>query len=605
MVLVNGIKYACERCIRGHRVTTCNHTDQPLMMIKPKGRPSTTCSHCKELRKNKNANPTGSCTCGRQEKKRLAQKAKEEARASGRGKEDSCSCLDGDKCSCHRTRKTVRRTVSSKNKGTTASSVTSGDSPTMPALDSSDLMGKIGKNHGLSSIPSFHSSQSLDRDFSLAQSPPFSPSLHSSNTNNWDTSSIRSSLLSESELNLMDRGPCFSVQTPQEPNTTGGKHTPSLSKARASDYANSADGFSEVNSNGGLEGFGFHNAMGWPQSEAKHGCMDLFADTSDFGNTDYRTLKQHHSIKSPGNYSSEKAKSPESPRASIVNSRSTSFHRDVPKSFVSRPSIDSASSDFSRFSISGHNAKDRSITSVSENQSAHQPYVAARHLPPQAFLSKENVQPGCFNLEDRNSQSVEVLSLTPSFMDIPDNANLYSATSNPFLNPQNGVEPRQRSVSIHRNHRYDQQTGNTTMSQPSLNSTNHGVKNAKLSPSRSLYESSHNVPIVSTDAPIKESPGSENDVLSAPMGLPDKGVTARQMEPTPSFASDFDDILGYNTNDDTHSLLSGPSLNLDVNGNINPDNLSLNRNTQLSPTLYSEPVGDFSFNDLDKLMADL
>ena len=63
MVLINGVKYACERCIRGHRVTTCNHTDQPLMMIKPKGRPSTTCNHCKELRKNKNANPSGMCTC--------------------------------------------------------------------------------------------------------------------------------------------------------------------------------------------------------------------------------------------------------------------------------------------------------------------------------------------------------------------------------------------------------------------------------------------------------------------------------------------------------------------------------------------------------------
>lgn len=70
MVLINGIKYACERCIRGHRVTTCNHTDQPLMMIKPKGRPSTTCDYCKQLRKNKNANPEGVCTCGRLEKKK-------------------------------------------------------------------------------------------------------------------------------------------------------------------------------------------------------------------------------------------------------------------------------------------------------------------------------------------------------------------------------------------------------------------------------------------------------------------------------------------------------------------------------------------------------
>ncbi|ODV96987.1 hypothetical protein PACTADRAFT_39313, partial [Pachysolen tannophilus NRRL Y-2460] len=63
MVLVNGVKYACERCIRGHRVTTCTHTDQPLMMIKPKGRPSTTCEHCKAARKNKNQH--ASCNCGK------------------------------------------------------------------------------------------------------------------------------------------------------------------------------------------------------------------------------------------------------------------------------------------------------------------------------------------------------------------------------------------------------------------------------------------------------------------------------------------------------------------------------------------------------------
>lgn len=84
MVLINGVKYACERCIRGHRVTTCNHSDQPLMMIKPKGRPSTTCDYCKFLRKNKKTIPDESrCTCGRLEKKRLQKEAEEEARRKG------------------------------------------------------------------------------------------------------------------------------------------------------------------------------------------------------------------------------------------------------------------------------------------------------------------------------------------------------------------------------------------------------------------------------------------------------------------------------------------------------------------------------------------
>lgn len=66
MVLINGVKYACERCIRGHRVTTCTHTDQPLTMIKPKGRPASQCQHCRDQRKNKNLHV--SCTCGKKGK---------------------------------------------------------------------------------------------------------------------------------------------------------------------------------------------------------------------------------------------------------------------------------------------------------------------------------------------------------------------------------------------------------------------------------------------------------------------------------------------------------------------------------------------------------
>jgi hypothetical protein len=62
MVYIDGIKYACERCIRGHRVTTCKHTDQPLTMIKPKGRPATQCAHCREHRKLKSLHVR--CICG-------------------------------------------------------------------------------------------------------------------------------------------------------------------------------------------------------------------------------------------------------------------------------------------------------------------------------------------------------------------------------------------------------------------------------------------------------------------------------------------------------------------------------------------------------------
>ncbi|CEP63966.1 copper fist DNA-binding domain-containing protein LALA0_S09e06546g [Lachancea lanzarotensis] len=599
MVLVNGIKYACERCIRGHRVTTCNHTDQPLMMIKPKGRPSTTCSHCKELRRNKNANPSGSCTCGRQEKKRLAQKAREEARSNGgkNGKDtSSCDCMETDKCSCHRTRKTHRRIMassssSSKTKcgaGPSSVSITSGDSPTMSSVDGPELMGRVGKNQGLGSIPSFHSSQSLDRDFSLAQSPPFSPSLYGSSANNWETSSITSSLLSESRLNLQDRGYAASVPIPEEQSLDSEKNTLEDGETRKEDSTAFIDESSEVHNlhGSGLESFGFQHRGGWAQCDTKHSSMDLFADTSEFGNTNYRTLKQHHHTKLPGHghFSSDKAWIPESPHSTTVNSRSTSILRDVPKSFTSRPSIDSANSDFSRFTISGNGTKERSITSGSENK---QPYITARQLQSQSVLYNDTVNPTSFNIEDENSQSVEVLSLTPSFMDIPDNSNLYSATSNPFLNSLGGAEIRQRSVSIHKNHRYDQfsKEQTNTKSNSSLSVADENTKNDQLSSRLSGRESSNTGSTGPLRASIKNSPASENDA-AAIVSPPGNGLMTRPMEPANSFTSDFDNILSYNTNDDMHSLLS------------------VGQNSQLAPTLFSEPVGDFSFNDIDKLMSD-
>ncbi|TFK53245.1 copper-fist-domain-containing protein [Heliocybe sulcata] len=52
-VVVDGKKYACETCIKGHRSSACKHTDRPLFEIKRKGRPVTQCEHCRELRKTK------------------------------------------------------------------------------------------------------------------------------------------------------------------------------------------------------------------------------------------------------------------------------------------------------------------------------------------------------------------------------------------------------------------------------------------------------------------------------------------------------------------------------------------------------------------------
>ncbi|OJJ58151.1 hypothetical protein ASPSYDRAFT_119501, partial [Aspergillus sydowii CBS 593.65] len=45
-MLIDGEKWACEACVRGHRVSTCKHHDRPLIRINRKGRPFSTCSIC-------------------------------------------------------------------------------------------------------------------------------------------------------------------------------------------------------------------------------------------------------------------------------------------------------------------------------------------------------------------------------------------------------------------------------------------------------------------------------------------------------------------------------------------------------------------------------
>ncbi|KAI9255839.1 copper fist DNA binding domain-containing protein, partial [Helicostylum pulchrum] len=46
-------KYACIKCIKGHRSTKCNHANRELFEIKKKGRPVSQCESCRQLRKTK------------------------------------------------------------------------------------------------------------------------------------------------------------------------------------------------------------------------------------------------------------------------------------------------------------------------------------------------------------------------------------------------------------------------------------------------------------------------------------------------------------------------------------------------------------------------
>ncbi|KAF5313106.1 hypothetical protein D9619_003102 [Psilocybe cf. subviscida] len=64
MVYVNSKKFACESCIKGHRSSSCHHTDRPLFEIKKKGRPVSQCTKCRELRQSKKFH--SKCTCNHQ-----------------------------------------------------------------------------------------------------------------------------------------------------------------------------------------------------------------------------------------------------------------------------------------------------------------------------------------------------------------------------------------------------------------------------------------------------------------------------------------------------------------------------------------------------------
>ncbi|KAI0307510.1 hypothetical protein B0F90DRAFT_1674318 [Multifurca ochricompacta] len=61
MVFINSRKFACESCIKGHRSSSCTHTERPLYEIKKKGRPVSQCERCRQLRNTRRVH--SKCTC--------------------------------------------------------------------------------------------------------------------------------------------------------------------------------------------------------------------------------------------------------------------------------------------------------------------------------------------------------------------------------------------------------------------------------------------------------------------------------------------------------------------------------------------------------------
>ncbi|KAI9650851.1 hypothetical protein NHQ30_000886 [Ciborinia camelliae] len=111
-MIIDGEKWACDACVRGHRVSNCHHSDRPLQHINKKGRPVSQCTHCRTMRKSRAAHVR--CECG-SEKAHSKGSCPENGDTQGELLRDTsgtttpvsdiivgdtCCCSHGARCSC-------------------------------------------------------------------------------------------------------------------------------------------------------------------------------------------------------------------------------------------------------------------------------------------------------------------------------------------------------------------------------------------------------------------------------------------------------------------------------------------------------------------------
>ncbi|KAF2153146.1 hypothetical protein K461DRAFT_267775 [Myriangium duriaei CBS 260.36] len=113
----DGSKWACQSCLKGHRVSGCTHTDRPLQFVPKKGRPVTQCQHCRVERKKRSAHVK--CDCGEKphSKEKCIHLRNAEAAQAEPGSQlvpvleheepadQNCCCSHGEKCVCFMSKK--------------------------------------------------------------------------------------------------------------------------------------------------------------------------------------------------------------------------------------------------------------------------------------------------------------------------------------------------------------------------------------------------------------------------------------------------------------------------------------------------------------------
>ncbi|CCM05381.1 uncharacterized protein FIBRA_07597 [Fibroporia radiculosa] len=107
-VFVGEKKYACETCIKGHRSSTCKHTDRPLFEIKKKGRPVTQFKEYGDSTMKKGSVKVPACAAfpsGLPEELEASVALQpstdhSDSEHSGHASPISCSCKDTGSCDC-------------------------------------------------------------------------------------------------------------------------------------------------------------------------------------------------------------------------------------------------------------------------------------------------------------------------------------------------------------------------------------------------------------------------------------------------------------------------------------------------------------------------
>ncbi|KAI1816523.1 hypothetical protein GGS20DRAFT_212592 [Poronia punctata] len=91
-MIIDGEKFACDACVRGHRVSNCHHSDRPLQHINKKGRPVSQCTECRAQRKSRSAHVK--CDCGVKITKCV------HLQPPAKGHTETCCCNHGLICTC-------------------------------------------------------------------------------------------------------------------------------------------------------------------------------------------------------------------------------------------------------------------------------------------------------------------------------------------------------------------------------------------------------------------------------------------------------------------------------------------------------------------------